>query len=311
MADRVMHAQDSMQTNEGDRGRDNMIDLRLLESFMAIVDEGTISAAADSLHISQPALSRQLKILEKEVGQQLIHRSNKVATLTEAGSLLRDKARTLLNLAAETMREVSAEGTEIAGEVRIGAAESSAFSVIAQAAKRLQDEHPDVRCSVHSGGGRTVEDGLNSGQFSFGLFIEPWDLSRYETVQMPREDRWGILVRHDSPLAGKRSVSLSELAGLDVVAPERVVTPTGVSSWLGSAPTMNLRGTFNLLYNAGLMVEEGIGAAIGIDGIMRTGSVQFIPFSPAVTSRLHLAWLPGRRLTPAEQKLLDYVREQD
>ncbi len=289
------------------------LDLSLLESFMAIVDEGTISAAAESLHISQPALSRQLQVLERRVGKQLVHRSNKTATLTEAGALLRDRSRILLNLAAETVREVSAEGEDISGEIRIGAAESTAFRVIARAAKLLQDRHPAVRCSVHSGGGQAVENGLSSGQFSFGLFIEPWDISRFETIQMPLPDRWGILVHRGSPLADSDTFTLGALAGLDVVAPEHVVTPAGLSTWLGSAPTMKLKGTYNLLYNAKLMVEEGIGAAIGIEGIIGDapgGTVTFIPFSPPVTSRLHLAWLPGRRLTPAEQKFLEIMRSQ-
>ncbi|MBD0023538.1 LysR family transcriptional regulator [Gordonia pseudamarae] len=297
-------------TADKERG---VLDLRLLESFVAIVDEGTISAAAESLHVSQPALSRRLRVLEAQVGQQLVHRSNKTATLTDAGARLRDKARTLLNLAAETMREVSAEGDDISGEIRIGAAESAAFRVIASVAKQLQDRHPAVRCSVHSGGGRAVEDGLSSGEFSFGLFIEPWDISRFETTQMPHPDRWGILVRRDSPLADSDSFALEALAGLDVVAPERVVTPTGVSSWLGSAPTMNLKGTYNLLYNAKLMVEEGVGVAIGIDGIVGRApgdTVTFVPFEPSVTSRLHLAWLPGRRLTPAEQRFLELIRSR-
>lgn len=290
-----------------------ILDLRLLESFLAIVDEGTISAAAEALHISQPALSRQLRLLETHVGQQLVHRSNKAATLTEAGALLRDKAHTLLNLAAETMREVSAEANDVAGEIRIGAAESATFRILARAAKELQSQHPAIRCSVHSGGGRAVEDGLSSGHFSFGLFIEPWDLSRFETLQMPQSDRWGILVRRDSAAVDLESVTLEALASFDVIAPERVVSHTGASSWLGTAPGLHLKGTYNLLYNAKLMVEEGVGVAIGIDGIAgvdQGDSVKFIPFEPEVTSRLHLAWLPGRRLTPAEQKFLETVRQQ-
>lgn len=286
-----------------------MLDLKLLESFLAIVDEGTISAAAKSLHLSQPALSRHLNILEKSVGQQLIHRSNKSATLTEAGALLRDRARMLLNVAAETERELQARHTEVSGEIRVGAAESTAFSTLARAAKELQIHHPAVRFSVHSGGGRTVEDGLLSGHFSFGLFIEPWDLARYESIQMKQVDRWGILVRQDSPLAERESITLGEISNLDVLAPERVVTPSGVSSWLGSTPLKKMRGTYSLLYNAKLMIEAGIGAAIGIDGIISTNEgVRFVPFAPAVTSRLHLAWLPGRRQTTAEQLFLETLR---
>lgn len=282
-----------------------ILDLRLVSSFLTIVDEGTISAAAERLHLSQPALSRQLKLLEKQVGRQLLIRSNKTIALTEAGALLRDRARPLLNMATETSRELRSADAEIAGEIRVGAAESRGFRVVAQVAARLKSEHPGVRLSVHSGGGRRVEDGLMTGEFSFGLFIEPWDLSRYNTIQLPQADRWGVLVRSDSDLASREHVALSELSDRPVIAPERVVTPTGVSSWLGTGSSLNVQGTYNLLYNASIMVAEGIGIAIGVEGIATPcehSGLVFVPFLPEVTSRLHLAWPLGRRLSPAEDQ---------
>ncbi|MCF2707441.1 LysR family transcriptional regulator [Arcanobacterium haemolyticum] len=287
------------------------LDLKLLHTFVTIAAEGTLSAAADALHLSQPAVSRQLRNLERDVGQQLVVRSNSTVTLTEAGALLYERAHTLLHLAESTLGELTPSDT-ITGTLRIGAAESRAFSLVARAAKNLHETHPSIQVSVHSGGGRRVADGIARGEFSFGLFIEPWDLSPYRSLQLPLVDHWGILAHKDSPLAHRTRLSLDDLEDVPLVVPETVMTPSGISHWLGSLPAATICGTYNLLFNASIMVEEGLCAALcigGISGNDDVGPLRFIPLYPAVTSRLHLAWLSHHRLTQAESVFLDKFRE--
>ncbi|MGP6175558.1 LysR family transcriptional regulator [Corynebacterium sp. A21] len=290
------------------------LESRLLEAFLSIVEEGTISRAATVLHISQPALSRQLRELEKQAGQQLIIRSNKQIELTAAGRLMQTRARDILNLIHRTEIELSQPNRELAGHIWIGAAESAAFRLIARAMSTMQQTYPNVQFSVLSGNGDYVSSAIEDGTLTFGVFIEPWDLSDYESILLPDRDRWGLLVRAETALAHQTSVSAAELRDIPLLAPDRVVRTDGVSNWLGTGRVgMNLKASYNLLFNAVLMVEQGVGSALCIDGLVdvtRNPAVAFIPLDPPLYSRLHLAWKQDRRLSPTEKCFLDLVRAE-
>lgn len=121
------------------------MEIRLLETFLTIVEEGTISQAAVKLHISQPALSRQLRELEKSVGTQLLIRSNKQVQLTPAGRTLRTRAQDILSMVHTTQEELAHPPRNIHGQLRIGAAESSSFGLIAKVIAEIQQDHPPVQ----------------------------------------------------------------------------------------------------------------------------------------------------------------------
>ncbi|MBP3089121.1 LysR family transcriptional regulator [Corynebacterium sp. sy017] len=285
------------------------LNLEQLQTFLTVIDEGTMSAAADVLGLSQPAVSRQLSNLEKHIGQQLLIRSNKEITLTPAGALLQERARTLLSIAEGTFEELNPSSGTLAGEIRVAAAESTTFRYLVTAAHRIREKNPSVRFSIHSGGGRAVEDGLNDGSFSFGLFIEPWPLSRYHSIQIPDADEWGILVAHNSPLRTRSSIGLNELGEYPVLVPENVVTPQGLSQWLGISGNVKVCGTYNLLFNASLFVSSGNAVAICIGGLNdHRPDVHFIPFNPPILSRLHLAWPRHKLLSPTEQAFVETVQ---
>ena len=106
------------------------MEFRVLQYFLAIAREGTISDAAESLHITQPTLSRQIKELEDELGKQLFIRSNKKITLTKEGMLLRQRAKEIVDLVDKTTTEIMSSNSIINGEVYIGAGESHTLKVI-------------------------------------------------------------------------------------------------------------------------------------------------------------------------------------
>ncbi|MGV0439521.1 LysR family transcriptional regulator [Corynebacterium mastitidis] len=287
------------------------LNLEHLSTFVSIVEEGTISAAAYRRGLSQPAISRQLAALERHVGQRLVTRSHKEISLTPAGSLLLERAHAILRIAARTVEELNPVTGAISGEIRIGAAETQEFTHLIRAAQAVRNANPAVRFSVHSGGGSIVEEGLQSGDFSFGLFIEPWTLAPYHTIPLPQVDRWGILFPSESPLARHTSIALSEIEGIPLFVPEHVVSPHGLSQWLGLGSQLTVCGTYNLLFNASLMVENGAGAALCIDGLSdHRRTVRFVPLHPPITSRLHLAWPRHRQLSPLEQAFVQALQHQ-
>ena len=111
------------------------MELRVLRYFLEVAREENITHAAQRLHISQPALSRQLKELEEELGKQLLVRGNHSVRLTEEGMLLRKRAEDILEMVGKTEEEFRTLGEIAGGDVRIGCAESDGMAHLARRVK--------------------------------------------------------------------------------------------------------------------------------------------------------------------------------
>ncbi len=175
------------------------MELRELKYFLAITREQSISKAAEALFITQPNLSRQMQNLEKEIGQQLFIRGTKKITLTEAGQLLRKRAEEIIELYNQTEAELHTPITDISGDIYIGGGESYVMGLIAKAAHSVQCDYPNVKFHIFSGDSGTVSERLDKGLIDFGIFIEPFDLSKYDHLRLPLYDTWGVIMRKDSP----------------------------------------------------------------------------------------------------------------
>ena len=266
------------------------MDLRILRYFLAVADEGNITRAAERLHVSQPALSTQLAALEDELGHKLLERSARGITLTEKGIALRQRADDLVDLAERVEAEIKASDTdEIVGTVSIGAGETPAFRFVARAANELHRKNPKLCFSVSSGNGEDIVTHLREGTFDLGVLIGPGRYDGFDYLTLPYTHHWGLAVRKDSPLAAKKRISPKDcpFGKLDVVA------------------------NYNLIYNAAVFVEAGLGAAVCIDGMIPqefAERVVFRPFAPALVSDVYLAWRKNAALSPAAATLVETVR---
>ena len=183
------------------------MELRLLEYFLAVAREQNITAAAQALHISQPALSTQLKNLEDELGKQLLirgTRGSRKVVLTDEGMVLRKRAEEILSLVQRTEEEITRADEAIVGNVFIGTGESDVIRLFARAAGRLQRRCPDIRYNISSGNAEHVLEYLDKGLIDFGLLLGgQLDEQKYEFLSMPVRDVWGVLMRRDAPLAAR------------------------------------------------------------------------------------------------------------
>lgn len=190
------------------------MELRMLEYFLAVAREQNITAAAESLHISQPALSTQLKAMETELGKQLLIRGvkgSRKVLLTEEGMILRKRAEEILSLVRRTEEEITGPGETIAGNVYIGTGETEVMRLLAHAATNVQRQHPDIRYNILSGNAEYVFECLDKGLIDFGLVFKKVDLQKYEAFPMSVKDTWGVLMRSDSPLAEKAYICSEDL----------------------------------------------------------------------------------------------------
>ena len=292
------------------------MELRVLRYFLAVAREQSVSAAAAALHISQPALSTQIKAMEQALGKQLFIRGTKGArkvALTEEGRLLRRRAEEILFLVKRTEEEIAGSDAVLAGDVYIGAGETDMVRLFAEAAKQLQAAHPDVCVHISSGNTAYVLDALDRGLIDFGLLFNEVDGRKYASIPVPFRDTWGVLMRRDAALADRAGVCPEDLWDKPLIVSQQPEDARRISQWLDrELDSLHVVATYNLLFNASLLVEEGLGYALCLDKIMQTrgSGLCFRPLRPALEAAASIVWKRQSSFSRAARAFLACLRSQ-
>lgn len=294
------------------------MDIRVLRYFLAVAREGNITSAANYLHLTQPTLSRQIRDLEEELGQQLLVRKSHRVTLTPAGMLFRKRAEEIVSMADKTEEEFRSMKDELTGDIYIGGGETDAMSLIAAVCRELQEEHPGIRYHLYSGNAQDVTERLDKGLLDFGLLIQPTDIAKYDCLSIPAKDTWGVILRRDAPLASKSSIRAEELADAPLIFSRQVLEERSegneLAEWFGPAwGSLNIVATFNLCYNAAAMAKQGVGYVLSLDKLVDTSESSplcFRPLYPHLESRLDLVWKKYQVFSAAAEVFLNRLREQ-
>lgn len=289
------------------------MELRILRYFMAVAKEGSITKAAETLHISQPSLSRQLQDFEKKLGKILLIRGGKKITLTEEGMLLRRRAEEIVDLAEKTEAEILQSDSVVGGDVWIGGGESEGMRYIARTAASLQRDYPNIRVHLISGNAPDIMERLEKGLVDFGVGMGIVDPSRYESFALPVTHTGGLLVRKDSPLASRSFICPGDLQGVPIISPRNESVRRRYEKWMGrSYETLNVVASFNLIYNAAFLVEEGVGCALCIDRLVEPSEgypLCFIPYKPGMEIDVDITWKKQQLFSKASQKFLERLRD--
>lgn len=292
------------------------MEIRVLKYFLAVAREGSITGAANSLHLTQPTLTRQLQELEKELGQKLLIRGKYKISLTPEGLILRKRAEEIIEMVEKTEAEFQSISETVSGDIYIGGGESDAFKYIAKVIKELQAEYPKIKFHIYSGNAEDVTEKLDRGLLDFGVLIQPIDLSKYDYIPIPEKDIWGLLMRKDNPLAEKSEIKLVDLTGVPLLA-SRQMSPkyskdSGFLDWFGDKfDQLNITATYNLIYNAAIMVETGVGCAVTLDKLANTSpnsKICFRPLSPRLDSGLDIVWKKNQVFSPAAKLFLERLQ---
>lgn len=290
------------------------MDIRVLEYFLAVAREESITKAAEFLNMTQPPLSRQLKDLEKELGKQLLVRGSKKITLTEDGMLLRKRAEELVDLMEKTKAELTGSDETIGGDIYIGGGETDAVLSFAATAKELQEKYPMIHYHLYSGDAEIVMEKLDKGLIDFGLLVGPVDVSKYEYIRLPIRDTWGVLMRKDSPLAEKDSIQAEDLWDKPLIVSHQTSISSDMMAWLQrDASKLNIVMTYDLIFNASLFVRQGLGYAIALDKIINTSGdseLCFRPLYPTMEAGLCIVWKRYQVFSKASQEFLRLLRRE-
>ena len=294
------------------------MELRVLRYFLTVAREGSITGAANYLHLTQPTLSRQLQDLEKELGQKLLIRGKHKVILTPEGMMLRKRAEEIVELVDKTEADFRSINDIIGGDIYIGSGETDSMKYIAEIMKDIQQIYPDIKFHIYSGNAEDVTEKLDKGLLDFGILIQPIDLSKYNNIALPEKDVWGVIMRKDSPLANKKEIKLEDLISVPLIASrqmsEKYSARSGFLSWFGKDfKKLNIVATYNLVYNAAIMVKAGIGYAVTLDKLVNTtgdSEICFRPLSPRLESGLDIVWKKYQVFSPAPKLFLDRLYEK-
>lgn len=293
------------------------MEIRVLRYFLAAAREGSITNAASFLHVTQPTLSRQIHDLEKELGQKLFTRGSHGMALTAEGMILRKRAEEIVSMVDKTEAEFNCMDNAISGDIYIGGGETDAVKLIAQIAKELREIYPGLRYHLYSGNSEDVTERLDKGLLDFGILIQPANITKYDYINIPAKDTWGVVIRKDSPLAEKTAILKEDLLDVPLICSRQVISQershNEFADWFGEDfEKLDIVTTFNLVYNAAIMVDAGIGYAITIDKIANTSessSLCFRPLKPQLDSGLNIVWKKYQVFSSAAEIFLERLKQ--
>lgn len=288
------------------------MELRVLQYFLAIAREQSISGAAEFLHISQPTLSRQIKDMEEELGKQLFIRGNRKIELTEEGMLLRRRAEEIINLTKKTEKEIMNADRILEGDIYIGAGETAAIEYVAKAATQLKEKHPAIHYHLSSDDAFDILEHLDKGLIDFGIIIGDIDKTKYDYLLLPVKDSWGILMKNDAPLAKKKYIEVEDLEHEPLILSRQISDNHNISNWFPkSLSSYNITSTYNLVYNATYMAALGNGYLLTLDKLINTtgdSKLCYRPLYPSVETDIYIIWKKYQTFSKPAEEFLKVIR---
>lgn len=288
------------------------MEIRTLRYFLAVAREENMTRAAEMLHVTQPTLSKALKTLENELGKKLFTRHSFSIALTEEGMLLRDRAEDLLTMADKIEKEFLSLDDITGGELFLGLAESYQIRYLAKEVRKLKNNCPGLKYHITSGDTEQVTEKLDKGLLDFAVLCETPDAKKYEYIEFPESDTWGVVVPKGSPLAKKKNAKVNDLVGIPLITSEQG-WEKDIKKWCGERiDELNLDGSFRLAYNASIFVKEGLGYQLTFRHLVNPSpylDLVFIQLSPKLETKLYLIWNKYQTFTPMAERFLNQVKE--
>ena len=283
------------------------MDIKALRYFLAVAREENMTRAAEQIHVSQPTLSKQLKTLEEELGQQLFIRHAFSVELTDEGQLLRKRAEDLVTMADKVMDEFSAMNDITGGDLYFGLAESYQIRLLAREIRRFKVKYPNLRYHITSGGTEQVLERLDKGILDFAVLVETPDYKKYNVLEFPETDKWVAVMHREHPLAVKQAIKPEDLFGVPLFCSEQSWN-ADIPRWAGEKmKDLQLEGSFQLSYNGAVFAAEQLGVLLTFDKLVNTGPESGLaarPLVPKLENKMYLVWKKYQMFSPIAEKFI-------
>ena len=287
------------------------MEIRVLRYFLEIAREENMTRASERLHVSQPTLSKQMKDLEEELGKKLFRRGSASIHLTDEGMLLRKRAEDILAMVDKTTDEFKALDEITGGDVYIGCAESHQIRYLAEIIHKFRKRYPLLKYHILSGDTAQVAERLDRGLLDFAVIVEPPNLQKYNYIELPVADRWGVVMRKDCPLAEKQSVTVDDLIGYDLMTSPQSLE-ADFPRWCGEKlDELKITGTVNLFYNGTVFVKAGDCLLLTFEHLADVGGeseICFRPLMPPLESKMSIIWKRYQVFSPIAERLIEEIK---
>ena len=289
------------------------MELRILQYFLMVAREENITRAAKQLHMTQPTLSRQLMQLEDELGKPLFIRGKRKIELTDEGVLLRRRAEEILSLVNKTEQEITQSEEEMVGQIMIGTGIfSSSQKVLSRVIEEFHDEYPLVKFDIYVGNADLIKERVDQGLVDIGILLEPVDISKYNHLRIPLQEKWGIIVSKTNSLANKPYVKKEDLKELPLFLTNREIVQSEISNWLKGDVSLHSMFSYNFASAILPFIQDDQGAAITVEGayqVLNQKNICFIPFYPELSTNTVFIWKKYTRLSPVIDRFIKKVQE--
>lgn len=290
------------------------MDIRAMRYFLVIAETENISKAAERLHMSQPPLTRQMKLLEEELNTELFQRENGRLRLTEAGYYFREHVREIVELTDKLQEEMKSTFGTYNGNVSIGSIETVGVSFLPEWISGFHAKFPDVTYNISYSNTEEILRKLDLGIYDVGVVREPFNSEKYECIRLP-EESWIACINKESPLAKKEgsTLELAELSHEDLIAPGRNIHEEQIKNWftmIGMKPKIiclytSLGGGFEL-------VHQGMGILLCPKSAgLRSNGKNIICkeiINPKFTSCAVVVWKKYATISGYARKFIDYIK---
>ena len=287
------------------------MEIRTLRYFLAVAREENMTRAAETLHVTQPTLSKALKALEDELGKKLFTRHSFSIKLTDEGMLLRNRAEDLVSMADKIKKEFISLDDMAGGDLYFGLAESYQISYLAHEIHTFKQTCPGLRYHITSGDTEQVMEKLDKGLLDFAVLAETPDARKHESLVFPESEEWGIVMPEDDILASKKVIRADDLIGLPLFCSEQS-WEKDIPRWAGAKmDQLHLEGSFRLAYNGSIFAKEHLGYLLTFNRLVDTSpgsGLTFRPLSPLLETKLYLVWKKYQTFSPLAERFLTQLK---
>jgi LysR family transcriptional regulator, nitrogen assimilation regulatory protein len=292
------------------------LELKQLRYFKHVAELGSFSKAATFISIAQPALSRQIRNLEIELDVPLLYRNGRGVTMTEAGALLLEQAKIILEQCEKTKNDVTSIGNVASGRVTLGLTPTISQVLIRPLIAKLRDEHPLISLEVVEGFSGHVNEWLAAGRLDIGLLNNAPRLKHLAAEDLLVEELF-LVTPAIEQTDSIQTIPLKEIEKIQLILPSH---PHGLRElvdylFIKNSISINVAYEINALSAIKDLVEDGAGSTILpyavvyreiTEGRLTAYRIEGQPFTQAVV----LATPTHRPLSRAGEKVLDCIKEE-
>lgn len=287
---------------------DILMDIRQLRYFITIAEEGNITKAARRLHIAQPPLSQQLKLLEEELGVKLVERGSRKIQLTDAGKILRHRAEQVVELVDSTVKELKDFNEGLQGTLSVGTVPSSGSTLLPERIYNFHESYPGVSFQIWEGDTYRILDLLNNGVIEIGIVRTPINSEFFEIIYLPDEPMV-VATRGDMYWEEEqKSICLKELKDKPLIIDrrfEKMIVDSCEKSGFEPKILCKSDDARSIL----LWADTGIGAAIvpkAAIGLIPSANLKYKEINEAsLATQTAIIWMKNRYLSSAAKHFLE------